>query len=135
MAVKEYLSWVRTMVLAPREKRWEWVRLIFEGMKSYRPKNSSAKESIFLSDALQDKDTWELVGFSTNLQYVRVDHAEDEMLEAVFVHPWGTPPLLLKHKRLPMFVIAGPGIRWNDTILRELKDNKVTSVDLEGASG
>lgn len=133
--MKEYLGWVKQMINTPVKKRWEWVRLIFEGMKSYRPKNGTTKECLFLSDALQDENTWEIIGFSANLQYVRVDHKDEEMLKYVFVHPWGTPPLLLKHKRLPMFVIAGPGIRWNDTILREIKDNKINKDELEGATG
>jgi len=134
--VKEYLSWVGVMVRTPVKKRMEWVKLIFEGLRSYRPKNQPKdREAFYLSDALQDKDTWDLIGFSCNLQYIRADHEDKDMLEAVFVHPWGTPPLLLKHKRLPMFVIVGPGIRWNDTILRELEQNRVGKDELEGASG
>ena len=119
--MKEYLAWVTTMLHAPVKKRWEWVELIFAGFRTYR----KSKEGIYLSDILQDKDTWEILGFCPNIQYVRVDHKDEEMLKYIFVHPWGTPPLLLRHKRLDIAVIAGPGMRWNDTILREIKDNKI----------
>ena len=87
-----------------------------------------------MSDVLSDDSTWEEVGFAVNLQYIRIDHDNDEMLGYVFVHPWGTPPLILKHKRLPVFITVGPGLRWNDSILREISDNGYSD-HIEGATG
>lgn len=148
--VKECLSWATTMLNSSVKRRKEWVKLIFESFKSYRkvglkgenlkinPYTQAMVESKqnYLSDALQDQKTWDIIGFSVNLQYVRVSHADKNLLRFVFLHPWGTPPLLLKHKRMPMIVIAGAGIRWNDTILRELKENdSIIDHDLEGATG
>ncbi len=126
--VKEYLSWVMTMLETPSSRRREWVKTIIEGIRSYRKDKApvSAQDAAttkYLSDALLDESTWELVGFVPNISYVRVDAPDADMLKYIWVHPWGTPPLLFKHKRLPLTVIAGPGIRWNDTILRELKEN------------
>jgi len=125
--VKEYLSWVTTMLETPAKKRWKWVETIIEGIRSYRdPKKANAVDDAtkkYLSDALLDESTWEIVGFAPNISYVRVDCPDKEMLGYIWVHPWGTPALLLKHRRLPICIMAGPGIRWNDTILRELKEN------------
>jgi hypothetical protein len=131
---RESLSWAKTMKASSPERRKEWIGTIWDSFKSYRDKSSS-KEN-YLSDALQDKSTWDIKGFSVNLQYVRLEHEEDSMLRFVFVHPWGTPALILEHTRLPMIVIAGAGIRWNDTILREIKENEtIIDHNVEGATG
>jgi len=65
---------------------------------------------------------------------VRADHPNDEMLKYVFVHPYGTPPLIYKHKSLPVLITVGPGLRWNESILREIDDNSYTD-DVEGVTG
>lgn len=139
--IKEVLGWAVTMVNkahknpnAARKDRAKWVELILEGIRSYRKKGATQKESHYLSDMIQDTDTWELVGFATNLQYIRADHSNDEMLKYMFVHPWGTPPLLYKHKRLPMFITVGPGIRWDNSVLKEIDDNGYND-SIEGATG
>ena len=139
----DYLNWVYVMVESARnnvdkarKSRREWVEKILDGIRSYRPQDNKdiKKETKWLTDALKDESTWELVGFATNLQYLRVDHDDDEILKYVFVHPWGTPPLIYKHKKLPMFITVGPGIRWNDSILRELTENGYKD-NIEGATG
>jgi hypothetical protein len=128
--MKEYLSWVLVQVqlahIDPdkaRKRRQQMVQNVWDGLKSYRPKTPQNKEARYLSDILQDSNTWEIVGFAVNSQYIRLDHDNDEMLKYIFVHPWGTPPLVLAHKRLPIFVTVGPGLRWNDSILREISAN------------
>lgn len=123
--VREYLSWVMTMLETPVKNRWRWVEVIIDGIRSYREQHETKSDETvqYLSDALLDDSTWEIVGFVPNISYVRVDCPDREMLKYIWVHPWGTPPLLLKHKKLPICMIAGPGIRWDDTILRELKEN------------
>jgi len=40
-----------------------------------------------------------------------------------------SPNLLYKHKRLPVFIIAGPGLRFNDSVLNE------TGIDTRGVRG
>jgi|688.fasta_scaffold1230400_1 hypothetical protein len=124
--VKEYLGWVKTMLSTPVKRRWEWVETIVAGIRSYRPEKAKASDSHttrYLSDALMDDGTWEILGFATNISYVRVDAPDKDMLKYIWVHPWGTPALLLKHRRLPVVIMAGPGIRWDDTILREITEN------------
>jgi hypothetical protein len=140
--MKEYLNWAVVMIQMAhkdpdkaRESRKRWADHILNGIKSYRGSNGEkAEEAKYLTDILADEDTWELVGFAPNLQYIRYDHDNDNMLKFLFVHPWGTPPLVFKHKRLPMFITVGPGIRWNDSILREITDNGYND-HVEGATG
>lgn len=138
--MKEYLNWAIVMIQAAhndpnkaRKTRKQWVEHILNGIRSYRPETEK-KEAKYLTDVLADKSTWELIGFGVNLQYIRADHDNDDMLKYVFVHPWGTPPLVYKHKRLPMIITVGPGIRWNESILRELSDNGYND-HIEGATG
>jgi hypothetical protein len=139
--MKDYLSWALVMIQQAhshpdkaRKTRRMWVDRIFNGLISYRPSTPTNKEAVYLSDVLKDDSTWEEVGFAVNLQYIRVDHENDEMLGYVFVHPWGTPPLIMKHKRLPVFITVGPGLRWNDSILREITENGYND-RIEGATG
>lgn len=125
MSVKDHLSWVTTLIRSPLIRRKQWVDAVLRALRSYRPhdKNTYAKEVKYLSDVIQDTNTWELVGFSVNASYVRADGPE-EMLPYVYIHPWGTPALVYKHKVLPVVITVGPGIRWNESILHEMTENE-----------
>lgn len=110
------------MIHTDEETRWGWVEIIMQGFHSYRAKNGKTdKEQEYLSDALSDPKRFKLIGFVPNVQYVKVEGTKDQ-LKAVYVHPFGTPQLLYKHQDLPMLIIAGPGIRLDDTILKETGD-------------
>jgi hypothetical protein len=66
------------------------------------------------------------------MNYLKVKGTAEE-LECLWQHPWGTPQLLLKHKRLPVMIVAGPGIRYNKSIVQEMPDNE--EVDMTGITG
>ena len=120
--VKDHLSWVVTMLSATPKRRKEWVMAIIDGIKSYRDKNTHREGAKWLSDIIQDDATWELIGVAVNQQYVRMD-GDPDLLNAIWVHPWGTPNLVLKHKKLPVIITVGPGIRWNESVLGEMSKN------------
>lgn len=122
MNIKDHLAWAKTMLSASKETRKKWVKTIIDGIKSYRGKKSS-EDSVWLSDMIQNKDEWELIGFAINQQYIRAT-GDAELLDAIWVHPWGTPNLLYKHKKLPVIITVGAGIRWNDSILGEIEKNE-----------
>jgi hypothetical protein len=130
--VTEYHGWVATMLKATKDRRQKWVKTILEGIKSYRKEGEKKAnpQTKYLSDMLQDTKLYELVGFCPQAQYIR---AEGDSLDALFVHAMGAPALLYKHKELPMFIIAGPGLRLHDSVLSENPDNRVESV--EGITG
>lgn len=130
-AVTEHLPWVGVMLKTPRAGRMKWVKIILDGIRSYREKaqardRQADEQREWLSDLLQDESKFELVGFSPNVQYVKASGSEDQM-SALWVHPWGTPQLLYKHKRLPLLIIAGPGIRFNESVLAESRENESES--------
>jgi len=120
--VKDHLSWVKTMLKAPVSRRHAWFNAIIDGIRSYRDKTTHKKDALWLSDIIQDDATWEVIGFAVNQQYVRMDGDKD-LLDAIWVHPWGTPNLVLKHRKLPLIITVGPGIRWNESILGEMTKN------------
>ncbi len=124
---RTYLGWLPTLLRSSSERRQDWVKKILDGLKSYR--EGKAKSATYLSDVIQDKSEFELIGFAVNACYAKVDGPK-EMLDAFWVHPWGTPALMYKHKRLPMIVMVGPGIRFNESILQEvgMDDMKVMGI-------
>lgn len=125
--VKEYADWVYSMINNPLERRKAWVKEIFETLKKSKgSKKSNPKEIENLTELLNDKSIFDLVGFSANLHYVK--HAlrkddEEEDLHSVFVHPWATPKLLFKHKTLPVVIIVGEDLRLDDNVLNEVEKN------------
>jgi hypothetical protein len=134
MSVKEELGWVDTFVRLPPSKRKEWVKRILEEIRSYRKRGNPTKETKYLSDLLSDRSKFDLIGFSYNVNYIKVDADDDESLMARWVHPWGSPKLLFKHKKLPILIIAGADIRFNDAITNELRDNPRLD-DVAGITG
>lgn len=122
-----YLRWVSTMLKAPEWRRKQWVAEIIEGFREYRPKHMKNPNDVavvnenreYLSDMLEREKLFELVGFVPKIEYIKVEGREDE-LGVIWEHPHMNPQLLYKHKELPIFVIAGPGLRLNDSVLNEV---------------
>lgn len=112
-----YLRWVATMLRAPVSRRKQWVKEIMDGFRSYRSKKSLDKTVPFLSDMLESE--FDIVGFVPKMEYIKVDGPKSE-LEVIWEHPHMNPTLLFKHKTLPVFVVTGPGLRWNDSLLNEV---------------
>ncbi len=132
--VRDYLSWVETILKLPVEARLKMVDAVLNAIASYRDKiGEKTAEQKYLSDILRNEDEVELIGFSVNTMYVKaVSEFEDE-LDSIFVHPWGTPVLTYKHKRLPIVFLVGPGVRFNESVLDEVKGNK--RVKVRGITG
>lgn len=114
--MKEYLSWVTLMTKIPVKARYEWLAQVIKGLKSYRGKSDKRRQ--WLSDMIMDSGEFETVGFAANTSYVKIDGNAKE-LNCMFVHPWGSPTLLLKHKRLPLCVLVSASMRYDETILNE----------------
>lgn len=130
-AFKEYLGWVNVILKSTRKERAEWVKIIMDGLRYYRQFNH--RKTDWLSDQLENKADYELIGFVPNLSYIKHDAKDAGLLNAIFVHPWGVPSLLYKHKRLPIAVIVNPAMRLDDTVLNEQKNPRED--DLMGFTG
>jgi len=115
----KYLSWVTTLLKAPESRRKQWVSEILEGFKEYRKKNPKGKTEQYLSDTLEAEKEYELVGFVPKIEYIKVEGRQNE-LDCIWEHAHMSPQLLYKHKKLPLFIITGPGLRFNDSVLKEV---------------
>lgn len=104
---------------APESRRKVWVEEILEGFRSYRQKNPKGDTALYLSDMLQNDKEWTLVGFVPKIEYIKVEGRANE-LDCIWEHPHMNPQLLYKHVKLPVFIIAGPGLRFNDSVLKEV---------------
>lgn len=133
--VKDYADWVYTMIKTPLAKRKQWVVEIMNNLKKGNKKNNP-KETQNLADLLNDKNKFDLIGFSANLHYIKSllrkgDTQEDA--ECVFVHPWASPKLLFKHKTLPVIFIVGDDLLLDDSAINEVDKND--KVDVRGFTG
>ena len=145
--VKEYAQWVITMIKTPVKNRREWVKNILANLskpeiyaKKINPASARdlvpAQQMKSVAEMLSDKATFELVGFSANLQYVKHDKRNgdvDDDLSCIFVHPWGSPKLLFKHKKLPVIIIVGEDLKLDESVLDENEKNP--RFELRGFTG
>jgi hypothetical protein len=133
MAVKEYNSWVYTMLETPVKKRWEWVRIIFESLTSpwNKKANPLSREMVEFAKNLEQSKNFDIVGFSANVHYVKHDVGKGDQLsdlKSVFVHAWGSPKLLFQHKKLPILIIVGGDLRVHESVLDEIDKNDKRSI-------
>lgn len=114
--IKQNLSWIKVLShMNPTEKRELFFKLI-DGIKFYRKRKDAGKK--WLSDFLVNENEFTLVGFSVNISYINVDPKWGDT-NVLWIHPWGTPQLLMNHENLPCMIIVGPSIRLNENILGE----------------
>jgi hypothetical protein len=85
---------------------------------------SKDKEMLKFAQELRNSKDVRLIGFVPDVNYLMVE-GDKPQLGSYWNHGLGSPALLYAHKRLPMLIIAGPNIRHNDSILREIKANKI----------
>lgn len=119
--VKENLSWVSTMIMSPAHERKQWLKIVLKNIKkAFNPKAREG-ETEELVKLLGSSDV-EIIGFAPNIQYLRVDGSE-QFLKAWWVHPT-QPTLIAKHKRLPLVFLAGPSLRFDETVIKEINPEK-----------
>jgi hypothetical protein len=124
MSVKQALSWVKEFMNSKALRRREWVRTILNGIKSFNSKSGEpTSDGIEFAKNLSDRSQFDLIGICPNVMYIKAEGPESD-LKSIWVHAWGTPVLLYKHKKTCALVIAGPGIRLNDSVVREISYNK-----------
>ena len=124
MGVKQALSWVKEFMGSRASRRHEWVKTILKGIRSYDSKSGEpTRDGNTFAGNLEDRSQFELIGICPNIMYIKTEGSPED-LKAIWVHAWGTPVLLYKHKQTCALVVAGPGIRLNDSVVREISYNK-----------
>jgi hypothetical protein len=128
--VKDSLSWVSTMLMSPAKERKKWAKMILKNIRLAFNSEARPGETDDLVNLLESSDV-EIIGFAPNIQYLRVDGSEN-FLKAWWVHP-NQPTLIAKHKRLPLVFLAGPSLRFNETVIKEV--NPVEGIQEESLVG
>ncbi len=133
--MKEYLSWVATFLRFPIFERKELVKrtlkqLVEEGSGtgSFEKRKEQGK---ILCDLIKGSD-WKIIGAMASIRYMKID-APKEDLGALHVHPFGSAGLLYYNKRLGTMVIVGAGLRFDDSVVNEFKENvKINTAGITG---
>ena len=126
--VKESHSWVNMFLNLSIKKRLEWVKLIFQGMLDKFSRDRGLKTLVL---SMKDRKQFDLIGFSVNIEYIK--HGlrpgdEEDDLNHIFVHAWGSPKLLLKHKKYPILIVCGDDLKLDESILDEHKQNEKENI-------
>lgn len=123
----EYLSWANVLASSPEKYRKEMRAMILEEIKHFSEHgeghpDTTAGEALYAE--LKNPDLWEFVGFAPTIKYIRETAPTKEELEALWVHPWGLPALIFKHKKLCVFIMTHPGMRFDKSYPDEMEINK-----------
>lgn len=142
-------SWASTILNASARARTEIKNSVLEGVKYFRASFKKSGENTLkdptLDELLQGPDKYtpaklnkeaeqlykdlknqkgvQFVGFVPEINYMK-ENGPQNHLDAIWNHPFGSPALLYAHKELPILIIAGPDIMFNDSIVKSIKSNK-----------
>lgn len=111
--VKQALSWANVVSRMTRSEKQDLVDLIIDGIRAQR--KSKRSDQVWLSDYLRNEKDFEIIGFALNAPYINVDRSWGDT-KPLWVHPWGIPAILGRHRKLPSLVMASPTIRLNENI-------------------
>lgn len=114
--IRQILAYANTVSRMSKNEKNRLKELIIDGIRTYR--KGSEKKSEWLSDYVESGRDFEILGFALNHSYINVDPGYGDT-KPLWIHPWGTPSLLLKHKRLPYFMVTGPSIRLDENVRGE----------------
>ena len=114
LSVKEYLSWVEDILNMEAGHRASLVKKILDDIKEEIGDN--------FYTMLTSADV-EFVGISPSTRYIKTKGSAED-LDAIWVHPFSVPTLLFYHKKTHCLINAGAAIRFNDSILNEIAENR-----------
>lgn len=121
--VREALKWFDLYLKCSSDQRKKIRKSVIRAVENYSDKgegNSDTKAGKKLSKSLKEDFTF--VGISPNIMYAKESGSAKD-LKATWVHPWATPTLAFKHKKLPAIILVNPGIRYNESFLQEMAFN------------
>lgn len=151
-------TWVTTILNAPASARKKIKSAALEGMKFFGAtwKNTDQEvegpaqtiKDLLTGDKLKSKDpnvqklvadlmkekAMKFIGFVPEITYIKESGPKDH-LETMWEHPFGSPTLLYAHEELPVLIIAGPDIMFNDSMVRSIKSNSKRQGKVFGVTG
>ena len=134
--VLERHMWVKILTKASPAQRSAIKNKVIESVEYFKAKwrqtednpprwdlVKKSKKSEQLSKFLRSNSKLKFEGFIPNIVYLK-EYGNSDQLESDWVHAFSSPTLLYSHKALPLFIIAGPDIMFNDSIIRAISENK-----------
>lgn len=112
--IKQLLSWSNTVSYLSDSEKKSLSDLLIDGIKAQR--RGKKESDVWLSDFVRSGKEFRVIGFAANAPYINVDRAYGDT-RPIWVHPWGIPALLLRHKELPVILMISPAIRLNENLL------------------
>lgn len=113
--IKEFLDWCLIFIKSSSSDRKLMRKVLLEGISDYSEEGQKYAKWLESSQC-------EFVGFAINLQYMK-ESGSKEHLKALWVHPFGGPTLVYKHKRLPMLIVTSPSLEFNTSHIKKAKLN------------
>lgn len=140
-------NWAYTLINATEKERLALKGAILDGVSYFKAKWQKItnedppkyrllykdKEALALVQQLKSRSDFEEIGFCTLVPYIKVQGPKNH-LDVVWEHKLAHPALLLAHKRLPVLIITGPNIMFDDSILNHIPANEM-NIPTGGISG
>jgi hypothetical protein len=115
-------AWFKEVLEMSEKERKELVNEILQAISREGSLNDKpTKSGLALVKML--KNECELGGFSPNLWYCKHQGKSGELRDT-FIHKWGYPTLVYKHKNLPITLQVNPGMRKDQMLLKEIPGNR-----------
>ena len=115
--VREMFDWVRTILQASYKNRLKIVRQIENDIRMYGSLNDEeTPEGKALCESIIKSGDYEAFGLLPNLSYVRIEGTEEER-EAVFIHAFGDPVILYRHKNTGVLVVLGASMHFDESLI------------------
>lgn len=134
-------TWVTTLINSSSSSRRRLKDQVIKGISFFNSKWNEIPPSDDLSNTppefklksknkeiekfalnLKKEKGLKLVGFIPEVTYIK-ESGPKEHLSVLWEHQFGSPALLYAHESLPMLIITGPNIMFNDSIIRSIKTN------------
>lgn len=119
MSVVKTLTWAAQMLQMSAANRTKTKKLCLNHVRHF-DKGEKTKAAVDFVNSLQ-KD-FQFIGFTPNVFYLKEKGPKNDM-NVLWVHPFSTPTLLYKHKRLPCLLMTNGNLEFNSSRLAKIKAN------------
>ena len=119
MTVVKTLTWAIQMLQMKVSQRTKTRKLCLDHIENFK-RGKPSDEGTTLVESL--KKDFQFIGFSPNVYYIKEKGPAND-LNVMWVHPFSTPALLFKHKKLPCLLITNGNIEFNSSRLKKIKAN------------
>lgn len=122
--VRELFNWALTVLQSSYQGRLKVVRQIEKDVKTWGSLNDEpTQEGQALCEGIVQNRDYEVFGIVPNIAYIRVQGSEEER-QALFVHAFGDPVLLYRHRKTGVLVILGASMHFDESLIEKVPFNR-----------